>query len=334
MAGNKNSIAVKMQKNPFVFVGIIMLVVILLISIFAVSSSVKKSLEKSNAETTETESRILVPTQAKAPEETTEPSKNTELTDIKTYADGINSVTADFEKNRTAVNVSFKDSPSLYNSFGVNAKSKTDGNCYFVFYLNENTVLKLPCEKYIAKDNVNVTFYLYDIDDYKTVLSLTDSLNIDYGNILSSRKFNIVFENKNGDVKTVLGNADFEFSKTKESDVNTFVKGIKKVEIIKEKEFAWVDIYYTDESNYQYLNRKFENNFIGFTFDTSKGTKDYLFSVTRYDGLNMLRCKFDSYALEQINSEFELNCESVSDFLRNITVYSSNYDSKTDLFSF
>ena len=76
----------------------------------------------------------------------------------------------------------------------------------------------------------------------------------------------------------------------------------------------------------------FENNFVCFGFEKGGFNYDWKFISTEYDDLMMIRCKFDSYALTQFNTDIEGNDLSMSElFDYKINVWTSDYDNETPL---
>lgn len=331
---NKKSLSYKIQKNPFLIGAGLIIAIIVLIAVFSVSSAFRKKIDEKNTQPATEVSTTVIETEQP---EVTKEDKTVNVEGLKTYVDDVRETSSDYEENRVALNFKFKDKPAVLKAFSVNAESMIDDSVSFVFYIGGETV-SCPGEYYLSNDNVTVSFYLYDIADIKNALSLTDGLNINYNNILTSKPFNIVLTDiKTGEARTFAGTHSKKYEETKKNKtvpVSMYVKGIDRVEVTETKEFIWLDIYYSNESTYKSLNYKFENNFIGFKFEYGKKMYDTLFSTTEYDDLKMIRCKFDSYALEQVkemsgNSDYTIN----SLFSGGITVFASNYDKTTELFS-
>lgn len=331
---NKKSLSYKIQKNPFLIGAGLIIAIIVLIAVFSVSSAFRKTVNKQSTEPATEVSQTVTPTEAPA---VTEEDKTVNVEGLKSYVDNIRETSSDFEENRVALNFKFKDKPALLKAFSVTAESMIDVSVSFVFYFGGETVI-CPAEYYLSNDNVTVSFYLYDIADVKNALSLTDGINVNFDNILTSKPFNLILtDNKTGETITFAGTHTKKYEETakdKTAAVSMYVKGIDRVEVTETKEFIWLDIYYSNETAYKNLNYKFENNFIGFKFEYGKKMYDTLFSTTEYDDLKMIRCKFDSYALEQVkemsgNGDYTIN----SLFSGGITVFASNYDQTTELFS-
>ncbi len=334
-----------LQKNTVATVGIILLSVTVVFSIIVFSASVKNkvTLDKNgeivtvanNDTTTETENETEL-IAGEITEVTEKPKEDTTvfLYGLKQYAENIREITADYKENRTAVNVSFKDAASLYKAFKTTVKSKIDVNAFFAFYLDGGVILKLPCEIYFPKDKINVSFFLSGIEDYKEIALLKYKTELNYKNVLNVNKFNLVLEDKNGNGFTLLGNADYLYSNTEKADVSLLVKGIKKVEAVKDSDFLWLDIYYTGAESYNNLNYRFKNNSVVFEYKVENEVKTGQFKVTAFDGLNMLRCRFNKNLLASLNEESGTEYSDVSEFFNGVTVYSVYNKNKTKLFVF
>ncbi len=342
-----------LQKNTVAAVGVILLIITVVFSIVVFSASVKKrvTVDKNGDVVTVTQTGKTAETEEKPqqnqelqqtfpaeqiPETTEKPKENTAvfLNGLKQYAENIREITADYKENRTAVNVSFKDAASLYSAFKTTAKSKIDVNAFFAFYLDDGKILKLPCETYFLKDKITVSFFLGEIEDYKegAYLKYNDELN--FADVLNFKKFNLVLTDKSGAYYTLFGNADYPYYESEEAKVSLFVKGIKKVETVKDSDFLWVDIYFTGAESYNNLNHRFKNNSVMFEYAVDNEVKTGYFKVTAYDELNMLRCKFNKSLLNSLNEECGTEYSDVSEFFKDVTVYSVYNKNKTKLFSF
>lgn len=329
---DKNSLSYKIQKNPFILGLFIIVLILVLIVVFSLSSAIKKKTDElkatTEAPTTEAVARV---------EETTENIFKVE--NIKKRADGIKKVTCGFENNCATVTVEFNDKESLMEAHYASNDYSYDVYPEFCFYVSGGAEIKCPGELKVLSDT-SVCYYLYEIGDLTNAAALTNKITINYQNALASLKFNVYIRHKTNDGvgRTIVGT----YGKTSEDFNSAYgqaplilsskATGVESVEAVKTEEFIWLDIYFENDKQYNKLNHNFENNFLCFGFEKGGRKYDWKFITTEYSELNMIRCKLDSYALEQLNAEVEgdeLSIKELFDFT--INVWSSDYDKDIQL---
>ncbi|MBO5896031.1 MAG: hypothetical protein J6Q83_01910 [Clostridia bacterium] len=331
----KKGFGYKLQKNPFL---VVLLIVVIGVAIFMIStlSSALKDKIKQAEETT------AVETTAATTVAVTEPDDTIAIDGLKKYSDKIVSVTAHKEKDRVALRVEYDKKESLLADHLADNAFSIDVVPMFCFYIDNGLQVKCPGELRLLDSGNVVMYYLSEVDDYVNAVGLTDELTVTLDNILNTG-FNLYIEHKTNDGvgKTICGSyaqtvEDFNSKHAgKPAEVVDVAKGIKKVETTLSDEFIWVDIYYTDVDSYTSLNNDFITNFV--VFGLEKGGKNFKrdFIVTEYDNLNMVRCKFDSYALKELAKEMDEPELTVKELFENysISVWSTDYEKETALFS-
>ena len=324
---NKNSLSYKIQKNPFILGLFIVVLVLVLMVVFSLSSAIKKKTAELNAttEASTTEAAVKI-------EETTENPFKVE--NVKKKAEGIKEITCGYENNCAKITVEFIKKESLMEAHFASNDYSYEVYPEFCFYVSGGAELRCPGEMKLLDDST-VCYYLYDIADLANATALTDKITINYQNVFAMLKFNVYLRHKvnDGVGRTVIGT----YGKTAEDFKATYGqapliisakdKGIKTAEAVKTDEFIWIDIYFENSESYQKLNHNFENNFVCMGFEKGGREYDWKFITTEYDKLNMIRCKLDRYALEQFNSEIEGDDLSINElFDYKIEIWSSDYD--------
>ncbi len=332
---DKNSLSYKIQKNPFILGLFVIVLVLVLIVVFSLSSAIRKKSAELNATTTEPSTMEAV-----APVLTTE--NTVEVENIRKRVTGIKAVVCDYQTDCAIITVEFNDKQELMDTHY--ASNDFSYNVYpeFCFYISGGAEVKCPGELKVLDDKT-VSYFLYDIDDLANAVALTDELTVNYKNIFNVLKFNVYLRHKinEGVGRTVVGT----YGKTSEDFnvtygqaplvVSSKVKGVKAVESVKTDDFIWLDIYFENEDSYENLNHNFQNNFLCFGFEKGGIKYDWKFITTEYDGLYMLRCKLDSYALAQLNAEVEGKDFGIKELFSDytISVWSSDYDKDNQLFT-
>ena len=332
MADNKKSLSYKFQKNPFMFVLLIIVIAVALFGIVNLVPVIKENIKGSDTETT-----------TAAVEETvgaTEEDKSIPLNNVKNYIDTITSVKAEKTDKGVAVTVEYKDNASLlkeHSATNVNAPGVVP---VFCFYLNDGTQLNCPGEVKLNGERNTAVYYLNDITDYANVISVVEDTTVTNENLFEN-KFNICLQNKNQTTptKTVVGNygksvEDLNNADNYKADAVSLAEGVKEVQIVKKGEFLWLDIYFEDELSYVELNNDFITNFVCFGFSDGGVNYKYDFIITKYDSLNMIRCKFDAYSLKVVADEIGDSTLTVDSLFTDyaISVWTSDYDNEIDLF--
>lgn len=331
----KKGFGYKLQKNPFL---VILLIVVIGVAIFMAStltSAIKDKIAQAEETTAvETTEAVIV--------ELTEPDDTIVIDGLKKYSDKITSVTAQKEKGRVALRVEYDTKESLLSEHLADNAFSIDVVPMFCFYIDNGLQVKCPGELRLLDSGNVVMYYLSATDDYINAVGLTDELTVTLDNILNTG-FNLYIEHKSNDGvgKTICGSyaqtvEDFNNKHAgKPAEVVDVVDGIKKVETTVADEFVWVDIYYNDVDSYTALNNDFITNFV--VFGLEKGGKSFKrdFIVTEYDNLNMIRCKFDSYALKELAKEMDEPDLTVKELFDtySISVWSTDYENETALFS-
>ncbi len=331
----KKGFGYKLQKNPFLVVLLIVVIGVAIFSLSTLSTAIKNRIEQ--AEETTTAETTEATTVAE-----TKPDNTILVQGLKKYSDKIVSVTAEKESNRVALRVEFDTKESLLEAhFAENAFS-IDVIPMFYFYIDNGLQVKCPGELRLLDSGNVVMYYLSITDDYINAVGLTDEITVTLDNILNTG-FNLCIEHivNDGVGKTIVGT----YAQTVEefnqkhpatpAETVDVADGIKKIETTFADEFVWIDIYFDDVDAYTALNNDFINNFITFGFE--KGGKNFKrdFIVTEYDKINMVRCKFDSYALKELAEEMDESEITVKELFNtySVSVWSSDYENDTALFS-
>ena len=332
MADNKKSLSYKIQKNPFLFVLLIIVIAAVLFGVVNFVPVIKENIKSADTETT-----------TKAVEETvgaTQEDKTITINNVKNYIDTISSVKAERTDKGVAVTVEYKDKAALlkeHSATNVNAPGVVP---IFCFYLNDGTQLNCPGEVKLNGERNTAVYYLNDITDYANVISVVEDTTVTNENILEN-EFNICLQNKNQTTptKTVVGNygksvEELNNADSYKADAVSLAEGVKEVQIVKKGEFLWLDIYFEDELSYVELNNDFITNFVCFGFSDGGANYKYDFIITKYDSLNMIRCKFDTYSLKVVADEIGDSTLTVDGLFTNyaISVWTSDYDNEIDLF--
>ncbi len=337
---NNNGVGKKIQKNPFLLGLLVVVVTVALFAISTLSTAIQDKIREKEQETTVTTTEEAQTTAV----ENEKPENAIEVGTIKEYIDGIENVSCEKEANRVAVKVTFADEESLVAAHFANNIGEISVVPMFYFYVDNSAVqIKCPGEIRLLSDGKSVIYYLSEFTDYANAAGVADNVTITLDNLLT-KKFNLSVEHKTNDgvSKTVLGtygNSVEQYNKLYgKAPVNAInlADGIKRVESTVTDEFVWVDIYYTDLEAFTKLNNDLITNFIKFKLE--KGGKFYEsnFLVTEYESVNMMRCKFDTYSLEALAQEMDLQGELTVKTLfesYDISVYSSDYDTETALFT-
>lgn len=341
MDENKNGLGAKIQKNPALLV---LLIVVIGVAVFgfsalttAISDKVDEAKNTTAVETTEVSTTVV------------EKKDNTiEISGLKKHGDSIVSVTAEKEANGVSVFVEFSDKEALMeNHF---AKNLGDFKIVpmFCFYINNGTQVKCPGIFAILDDEKTAKYTLKEYEDYANAVGLTDEITVTLDNLLLNG-FNIYVEHLEKDSvgKTIVGSyaqSVEEFNKKYAAlppEIIDTVEGIKKVETTICDEFLWVDIYYDSAESYTELHLSADDNFYSFGFE--KGGKNFSrdFIITEYDTttnsipLNMVRCKFDAYALKDLAKDIDEKDITISQLFSEypISVWMRDYSENTPLFS-
>ncbi|MBO5066263.1 MAG: hypothetical protein J6D06_09145 [Clostridia bacterium] len=329
---NKKSLSYKIQKNPFMFVLLIIVIVVALFGVINLVPAIKETFKSSENETT---TKAVEETVGATQEDKTIPVKN-----VKNYLNTITSVKAEKTDKGVAVTVEFKDNASLlkeHSATNVNAPGVIP---VFCFYLNDGTQLNCPGELKLNGERNSAVYYLNDITDYANVVALVEEVTVTNENVLEN-KFNICLQSKTQTIptKTVVGNygkSIEELNNAAEYKANavSLADGVKEVQIVKNSKFVWLDIYFEDELSYVELNNDFITNFVCFGFSEGGANYKYDFIISKNDSLNMIRCKFDTYSLKVVADEIGNSALTVDGLFTDypISVWTSDYDNEIDLF--
>ncbi len=324
---NKKSLSYKLQKNPFLFVLLIAIVAVVLFAVINITDSLVEKKGNKTAETT---------TEAVATEPVALPEDNSiELKNVKKYDSSIVSVTAEKFADKILVKTVYSDKAALLKTHGV----ENDISLVvpvFCFYTNDGIQLKCPGELVLAEENATAVYSLSLIDDYKNAIALSDEITVDFDNILDNG-FNIYLQHKTKKDAgtTVLGTygksvEDYNKTVTDSPAFSDITVGIRNIEMAKHDKFVWIDIYYDDADAYSKLNYNFDTNFVRFSFEKNGVTHERDFIISEYEELNMIRCKFDEYSLNELAEETGDNGKTVSDLFADYTITVSARDYKTE----
>lgn len=333
---NKKSLSYKLQKNPFLFVFIIVIAAVVLFAVINITDSIgEKNRSKLEENTTD-----FVQTTAE-PVAEQKADNSVELSDLKKYDTSIVSVTAEKTADKVTVKAVYSNKTSLLKSHYADNVNNSQVVPVFCFYTADGVQLKCPGELELIEGNSTAVYTLTVIDDYKNAVAVSDEITIDFENILDNG-FNVYLQHKTekGVGATALGTykksvEDYNETAADICSVSNTAAGIKNVEITSHDKFIWIDIYYDDASSYSSLNHDFETNFVCFEFEKNGEKHKRDFIVTQYDDLNMLRCKFDEYSLNELADETGDTDKTVSDIFSDYTVsvLSRDYETETSLFT-
>ncbi len=333
---NKNSLSYKIHKNPFLLGLFVIVITVVLIAIFSLSSAIKEKVKEIESTTEKTTVETTI-----AP--IVEQVDTIKLESLKKRADSIKNVSADYDSGSVKIVVEFEDKDALLKAHFATNDFAIDIAPVFYFYINNGTQVACPGEFKFLSDGKSAQYTLYEIDDLANVVALTDELTINYQNVLEVLKFNLYLEHQSNDGvgRTIVGTysktvEDFnkDYPKTPAS-VSNLNEGVEKVEITSAEEFIWVDIYFTDEESFNSLNHNFENNFICFGFEKGGKKFDWKFISTEYEDLCMIRCKFDAYSLKQLADEIEEKSITIPTLFKDykMNIWASDYDTDNQLFT-
>ncbi len=333
---NKKSLAYKIQKNPFLIGLFVVLAAIVVVCVMALSSAIEKRTEE-----------IKTPQTTAPAQTTTEKAPEIDYTvdtdDVKKNVADIKEITASYTDKSVDVTVEFNNKDALLDAHYASGGSFTPVYPVFCFYIGNGLEVKCPAELRISEDYTKAYYSLKEIDDLVTVVGLTEGKTVSYENVLETLDFNVYIQHKENESvgRTVIGtyaSTSEEFNKNygkAPADISQIAKGVERVNIISCDSFVWVDIYFTDAEAYDELNNNFDGNFHNFGFEDGGKKYEWKFITTRYDELNMVRCKYDSYAHKQLQESMEDTKITIPELMeKTVNVWSSNADDKkTDLFT-
>ncbi len=331
---NFKNTAIDVVKKPFVVVLAIVVLGVCVLMAFTLSKAVNSKIAAfEEAKTTD----IAETTE----EKTTEPTGNIVVSTIKKYSEYIENIYVTKEASRIAVTVEFKDETALLEEhYAANAFS-VDVAPVFCFYIDNGTQIKLPGELRLLSDGKSVVYYLSRIDDIKNAIAQTEDITLTLENIMTN-DFNIYLQHKTRDGvgKTLLGTygktaeqfkASYMQKLPKTVDVN---KDIKLVEVTAVDEFVWLDVYFENEEAYNKYAGDSAQSFMSLGFEHGGKLYKESFIVSEYKSMNMLRLKFDDYALSPLLKEMGEKKLTVKELFEgyNIEVWATDYKTNTTLF--
>lgn len=329
----KKSIFEKIQKSPALLVFIVVLLAVALFLIAHISSAIREKTEdKPKIETTET---VADSTE----NETTLSQKNENLSipNLKIHSTDVVAVSKENTDNGVALKVEFKDENSLMTAHSTQNINDSQAVPYFCFGLKDGTLIKCPADVRFLGDGKTAVYSLTEIGDYANAVALTEDVTVTAENILDDGFSLFLFEKNSGNATALFGTdgktVNFDSANVK-ANVTWSVAGVKNIEITKNDEFVWIDVYYDGVSSYMKLNNDFVTNFVRFGFEKDGVSYKRDFITTEYDNLNMVRCKFDSYSLDGLAKEMGVADITVSELFTDytISVWTSDYDKDTNLF--
>ena len=331
---DKNSLLYKVQKNPFIIVLFLIVLVVMVVCIASLSKAMKAKTEELKSTT--------APAVTEAPtEKVTLPDYTVQLNNVKKYAENIKNVSAHYENTAAVLTVEFKDKESLLGAHVAENEFSIKMTPYFVFYISNGVQVRCPATLRLAEDGVSVNYILNSIDDLKNAVALTDSITIDYSNVLSAIRFNLYLElNEGEDIgRTLISTYGLSYEEFVEKhggepvEVSEKAEGVKDVELVTTDKFVWLDITFENEEAYKSLNHNFTNNFVCFGFELGGKKFERKFIVTQYDNLNMLRCKFDAYSLRELIDETGENVTIPELFGSYMSIWTTDYETEQALFA-
>ncbi|MGN0527463.1 MAG: hypothetical protein ACI4IF_08505 [Acutalibacteraceae bacterium] len=335
MNEDKNSFAYKVQKNPFIIGLFLVIAIIFLVVVITLSSVIQSKTQEVKSNETSTTEKQVTTTEA--------PNTNTfALSGLKKHVDGIKSVNAVYDVGYVKVTVAFEDEETLLSAHLAANFGKVNVYPVFSFYTENGVEIKCPAEMVFLADGTGVQYTLRDIDDLVNAVAIADNTTVSYSNLFDVLKFNIYMQHKTQDAsKTVIGTyattheqfvADYGQKPPITSNV---ANGIKNIELTKCDKFLWLDIYFDSEEDMLKLTNDLADNFICFGFEKGGLKYQWKFIATEYEDIYMIRCKFDSYALTQLQSEISDVSMTIDNLFQNyqIDVWSSDYGNDIPLFT-
>ena len=328
---NKKSLSYKLQKNPLLVVLGIVAIALALFIVVKVSSVIKE--HNDNKQETE----IITTTNVESTDSETEAVE--QLKNVIIYNKDIESYTVEKTEDAVSLVVKFSSKKRLLTAHNTADANNSDYIPLFCFYGADGTLFKCPGELKLDTKKETATYTLSQFNDFAIAFALTDDKTVTVDNILDI-PFNICVQSKStGEMgATLLGtyvNENGTLYANHSVDLVNPVKGIKKVELTKNDEFMWLDIYYDDFAAYSKLNNDFINSNVSFILDYNGTTYKRDFITTEYDSLNMVRCKYDSYAMPELCDSIGNSSLTVNDIFSqyNVTVQSATSDVEQTLFS-
>ena len=330
---NKKSLSYKLQKNPFSFVFLIIVMAIVLFGVVNLAPIIRDNLNKPKEQQTTTvvaEESVV----------TTEAVDAVTLVEFKNYLSTITSVKTEIVEKGVAITVTFADKETLLKEHSASNVNSANVIPVFCYYLSDGTQLNCPGELQLNGEKNTATYYFTNITDYANVMAVAENATVTNENILEN-KFNVCLQNKTETTptKTIVGNygksvEELNNSENYKANALNLKDGVKEVRVVKNSEFVWLDIYFEDELSFVELNNDFITNFVCFGFSKGGANYKYDFITTKYDNLNMIRCKFDTYSLKVVSDEVGDSSLTVADLFTNypISVWTSDYDNEIDLF--
>lgn len=330
---NKKSLGYKIQKSPALLVLIIVAIAVAIFSIAHISSAIGESV-KQNAD------------EKAAAQTTEEQAESTEQNDddnfdygIKYYSDSVKSAVVEKSENAVSLKIEFKDKSAMLRVNAAQDINSAQAVPVFCLPLKDGTQLKCPGEVRLSENGNTAVYSLSVIDDYANAVALTDEITVDYTNVFENGFSLYLLNKQTGVAECILGTyEESDLSASFDLSHNNYATGtaagIKTVEITKNDEFVWVDIYYNDAASYMKLNNDFVTNFVRFGVEKNGAEFKRDFITTEYDNLNMVRCKFDSYSLEGLAKEMGLGDITAKELFDTYTVsvWTTDYDTDTPLF--
>ena len=335
MNEDKNSFAYKVQKNPFIIGLFLVVAVVFLVVVITLSSAIQSKTKEVKSNETSTTQKQITTTE-------TQSTNTFALSGLKKRVDKIKSVNAVYDVGYVKVTIVFEDEESLLAAHLASTFANVNVYPVFSFYTENGVEIKCPAEMVFLADGTGVQYTLKDIDDLVNAVAIADNLTVSHSNLLDILKFNIFLQHKTQDVsKTVVGT----YANTHEEYVSDYgqkppvtsnvANGIKNVELTECNEFLWLDIYFNSEEDMLKLTNDLVDNFVCFGFEKGGLKYDWKFIVTEYEDIYMIRCKFDGYALTQLQDEINDKSMTIDNLFGNyqIDVWSSNYDNDISLFT-
>ncbi len=335
MENKGKEMAQKLTNKPFVVALSVIVIGVALFMVFTLNKAINNKIalieknnqvESQNAQTAET-----------LPLEETQPQNTVQTGAVKIYSEFIKNVYITKDAARIAVTVEFEDEGALLEEhFAPNAFS-IDVVPVFCFYINNGTQVKIPGELRLLSDSSSVVYYLSDITDLSNAAAITEELTVTLDNVMIN-DFNIYLQHKTRDGvgRTILGTYANTVEQFKGLHTPKILKTvevnekIKNIEFTFADEFLWLDVYFTDRESYDSLKSN------SFNFGLEKGGKLYkdVFIVSEYSSVDMLRLKFDKFALNELLKDMNEKDVTVQELFGDydIEVWSTDYKTDTPLF--
>ncbi len=328
----------KVSNKPFLVVLGIIVLGICVFAAFTLSKAVDNKIAELKGADNSESAQINV---GETAEKTTQAQNALNVGIVKQYSQGIENIYITKDAARIVVTVEFEDEEALLDEHYAANTFSLDVAPVFCFYIKNGIQVKLPGELRLLSDGKSVSYYLADFDDLKNALAQTDEVTITLDNIMTN-DFNIYIQHKTRDGvgRTILGTYGKSVEEFKASYLKSVPKtekineAIKNIEVTSADEFVWLDVYFENEDSYNKFSGDMAQSFMCFGFKHGGKLFKENFIVSEYKSLNMLRLKFDDFALKSLITEMGDEKFTVKQLFEkyDVEIWATDYKNETTLF--